>query len=61
MRRTSSGPIPSRATRSPPIRGHLCFFDERVDTEIDGELQERPLTPWSPGWRDPNPEEASAG
>jgi uncharacterized protein (DUF427 family) len=44
-----------------PIRDYLCFFDERVDTEIDGELQERPLTPWSPLWRDPNPEEASAG
>jgi uncharacterized protein (DUF427 family) len=41
------------------IRDYLCFFDERVDTEIDGELQERPLTPWSPDWRDPSPEEAS--
>ncbi len=41
------------------VAGYLCFFDERVDTEIDGELQERPLTPWSPGWRDPNPEQPS--
>jgi uncharacterized protein (DUF427 family) len=30
------------------IRGYLAFFNERVDLEIDGELQERPLTPWSP-------------
>ncbi len=41
------------------IGGFLCFFDERVDTEIDGELQERPLTPWSPGWGDPKPERPS--
>ena len=41
------------------IAGHLCFFNERVDIEIDGELQERPLTPWSPRWRDPNPEQPS--
>jgi uncharacterized protein (DUF427 family) len=31
-----------------PIAGLLCFFDERVDVELDGELQERPLTQWSP-------------
>jgi uncharacterized protein (DUF427 family) len=42
------------------VAGYLCFFNERVDIEVDGEHQERPLTPWSPGWRDPNPEEASA-
>jgi uncharacterized protein (DUF427 family) len=29
------------------VRDRLCFFDERVDVEIDGEPQERPLTPWS--------------
>jgi uncharacterized protein (DUF427 family) len=43
------------------IAGYLCFFDERVDTEIDGELQERPMTPWSPRWHDPNPEQPSVG
>jgi uncharacterized protein (DUF427 family) len=37
-------PLPSVA----PIAGRLCFFDERVDVEIDGELQERPHTRWSP-------------
>ena len=30
------------------IRDRLCFFDERVDTYLDGELQERPATRWSP-------------
>jgi uncharacterized protein (DUF427 family) len=31
-----------------PIKGHLAFFNERVDFEVDGELQERPVTQWSP-------------
>ena len=30
-----------------PIKGHLAFFNERADIEIDGELQERPVTQWS--------------
>jgi uncharacterized protein (DUF427 family) len=30
------------------IRDRLCFFDERVDVYVDGELQERPATKWSP-------------
>ncbi len=29
------------------IGGLLCFFGERVDIEVDGELRERPQTPWS--------------
>ena len=29
------------------IAGRLCFFNERVDLELDGELQERPESPWS--------------
>jgi uncharacterized protein (DUF427 family) len=33
------------------IRGYLAFFNERVDIEVDGELQERPETQWSPGGR----------
>jgi uncharacterized protein (DUF427 family) len=36
-------PIPE----SPKIRGLLCFFNEKVDLYVDGELQERPETPWS--------------
>ena len=31
------------------IAGLLCFFNERVDLELDGELQERPASPWSHG------------
>jgi uncharacterized protein (DUF427 family) len=29
------------------IAGLLCFFNERVDLEVDGEPQERPRTAWS--------------
>jgi uncharacterized protein (DUF427 family) len=29
------------------IRDYLAFFNERVDIEVDGELQERPVTQWS--------------
>ena len=29
------------------IKGLLCFFNEKVDLELDGELQQRPDTPWS--------------
>jgi uncharacterized protein (DUF427 family) len=30
-----------------PVKDRLAFFNERVDLELDGELQERPVTPWS--------------
>ena len=30
------------------LSGYLCFFNERVDIEIDGEPEERPSTQWSP-------------
>ncbi len=30
-----------------PIRGLICFFNERVDLEVDGVAQERPVTQWS--------------
>ncbi len=29
------------------IKDLLCFFNEKVDIELDGELEERPDTPWS--------------
>jgi uncharacterized protein (DUF427 family) len=29
------------------IEGLICFFNEKVDLYVDGELQERPQTPWS--------------
>jgi uncharacterized protein (DUF427 family) len=31
------------------IAGLLCFFNERVDLELDGKLEERPASPWSHG------------
>jgi uncharacterized protein (DUF427 family) len=34
-----------------PVRDHLAFFNERVDIEVDGEPQERPVTQWSPRGR----------
>lgn len=36
-------PIPE----CPKIKELLCFFNEKVDIYIDGELQPRPQTPWS--------------
>jgi uncharacterized protein (DUF427 family) len=34
-----------------PVRDYVCFFNEGTDIEIDGERQERPMTPWArPGW-----------
>ena len=35
------------------VKGYLCFFNERCDIHVDGELQERPSTQWSPGYRHP--------
>ena len=29
------------------IQGLVCFFNEKVDLELDGELQERPDSPWA--------------
>jgi uncharacterized protein (DUF427 family) len=31
------------------VRGLTAFFDERINVVVDGERQERPVTPWSPG------------
>jgi uncharacterized protein (DUF427 family) len=28
------------------VRNYVCFFNERVDIELDGVAQERPRTPW---------------
>ena len=36
-------------TEGTPVRDLLCFFNERVDIEVDGEPQPRPETPWSRG------------
>ena len=36
-------PIPE----NPRIKDLVCFFNEKVDLILDGELQPRPVTPWS--------------
>jgi uncharacterized protein (DUF427 family) len=42
-------PIPE----CPKINGYLCFFNEHVDKILlDGVAVPRPLTPWSPDWRE---------
>jgi uncharacterized protein (DUF427 family) len=43
-------PFPEAA----PIKDLVCFFNERVDVELDGELQERPESPWSNSNRSQN-------
>jgi len=40
---TYEQPLPDAAE----LAGYVCFFDERVDVILDGELRERPRTPWS--------------
>jgi uncharacterized protein (DUF427 family) len=42
------------------IAGLLCFFNEKVDVELDGELQERPESPWSRRVRSDAPAKAAA-
>jgi uncharacterized protein (DUF427 family) len=42
------------------ITGLLCFFNEKVDIELDGELQERPESPWSHRLRSDAPAPAAA-
>ena len=36
-------PIPE----APKIKGLISFYNEKVDITLDGELQPRPVTPWS--------------
>ena len=31
-----------------PVRDRLCFFSEKVDIELDGVIEKRPTTQWSP-------------
>jgi uncharacterized protein (DUF427 family) len=40
------------------IEGMIAFFNERVDIDLDGEHQTRPLTPWSPEWKGEREDEA---
>jgi uncharacterized protein (DUF427 family) len=41
------------------IKGLVCFFNEKVDIELDGELQERPESPWSHGVKSERPQNAA--
>jgi uncharacterized protein (DUF427 family) len=38
---------PDAVNEGEPVRGLIAFFDERVDVEVDGKRQDRPLTRWS--------------
>ena len=38
---------PNPIPENPRIAGLMCFFNEKVDLVVDGETQERPVTPWS--------------
>jgi uncharacterized protein (DUF427 family) len=32
-----------------PVRSMIAFYNERVDIEVDGELEQRPTTQWAAG------------
>ena len=38
---------PEPISEAVKIKGHVCFFNEKVDLEVDGEGLERPQTQWS--------------
>jgi uncharacterized protein (DUF427 family) len=38
---------PSPIPENPKIKDLMSFYNERVDLVVDGERQERPVTPWS--------------
>lgn len=38
---------PAPIPECPKIENLICFFNEKVDLFVDGELQERPTSPWS--------------
>ena len=38
---------PDPILEMPKIKELLCFFNERVDIYVDGELMPRPIMPWS--------------
>jgi uncharacterized protein (DUF427 family) len=49
---TYTDPFPEAAR----IQNHFCFFNERVDIELDGEPQERPVSAWSRGVKETVPQ-----
>lgn len=38
---------PEPVREAEPVRDLVCFFNEKVDVSVDGELQQRPKTKWS--------------
>jgi uncharacterized protein (DUF427 family) len=42
------------------IKGLVCFFNEKVDIELDGEPQQRPASPWSTRIKSDAPNDAPA-
>ncbi len=38
---------PEPIAENPKIKDLICFYNERVDIYVDGELEPRPQTPWS--------------
>jgi uncharacterized protein (DUF427 family) len=38
---------PTPLPESEPVAGLVCFYNEKVDLRVDGELQDRPKTPFS--------------
>ncbi|HYM97633.1 MAG TPA: DUF427 domain-containing protein, partial [Candidatus Sulfotelmatobacter sp.] len=38
---------PTPLPECPRIENLLCFYNEKVDLYVDGELQARPKSPWS--------------
>jgi uncharacterized protein (DUF427 family) len=38
---------PDPVPEQPRLANLICFYNEKVDVLVDGELQERPVTPWS--------------
>lgn len=38
---------PAPLREAEPVRDRIAFFNEKVDVIVDGERQQRPVTPWS--------------
>jgi uncharacterized protein (DUF427 family) len=51
-------PEPRRGVE--PIRDLICFYNERVDLEVDGEGLERPMSPFHPDWKGERPDPTRA-
>ncbi|NKX56423.1 DUF427 domain-containing protein [Arthrobacter mobilis] len=45
--RDAAWSYPDPVPENPKIRGLVCFFNERVDLDVDGVRLQRPITAWS--------------